>query len=101
MDKVIDIQKLILPENAILIKVVQKNSSIILPDTGETPYPNFSHYEVVLTNNPKGIEVEPGDIIVSATGIGNDGGFVKDDVTYIIISGYNIKAIAKPDNFKS
>ncbi len=100
MENVKNINELIIPKNTVLLKVVEKKSKIISPTTGTTSDPLFSHYEIILVNGVTSIDVEVGDIVVAASGIGNDGGFVIDDVTYIITSGFNIKGAVKPENFK-
>ena len=100
MENVIDLKKLILPSNTILLKAVSKKTQIIMPNSTAKD-PLFSHYVIVLTNSVVGIEgVEEGDIVVAASGIGSEGGFNVGDDTYIIVSGFNIKAVVKPDNFK-
>lgn len=100
MDKVIDINKIILPKGKVLLKVVEKKSKIVSPHTLKEENPLFSHYEVVLTNDVSSIEIQPGDIVVAASGIGSQGGFMIGEEMYIIINGFNIDAAVKPDNFK-
>jgi len=100
MENVKDIKKVILPKGKVLLKVVEKKSKIVSPHTMKEENPLFSHYEVVLVNEVTNIDLEPGDIVVAASGIGSGGGFMIGEEMYIIVNGFNIDAVVKPDNFK-
>jgi len=99
MNKVKDLQKLNIPKGKALLKVVEKKSSIVSPHTLEKENPLFSHYEVMLVNEVTSIEIKPGDIVVAASGIGSNGGFMIGEDMYIIVNGFNIDAAVEPDNF--
>lgn len=100
MKGIIDLNKTKIPVGKVLIKIVNNiPSGIILPDEVE-PSSIFSHYEVILINAVTTIELEVGDYIVAANGIPTRGGFERDGEVYIIIPGYSIDAVVKPDNFK-
>ena len=99
MDKVKDLSKIKIGKGKALLKVVKKESKIITPDNNSSD-PLFSHYEVIKLNKVDNIEVSVGDLVVAASGVGSQGGFIHNGDVYIIVNGFNMDAVTAPDNFK-
>jgi len=99
MENVVSLDKLEIGKGKVLLKVVEKKSKIILSDQkGDNPL--FSHYEVIKLNSVDSIKVKEGDIVVAASGIGSNGGFVYKDDLYLVVNGFNLDIVTDPSNFK-
>ena len=100
MENVKDLNKIEIGKGKALLKVVEKKSKIITSlDNNKGDNPLFSHYEVVKVNHIDNINVKVGDIVVAASGIGSNGGFIHKGDLYLIVNGFNLDAVTDPENF--
>ena len=99
MENVISLDELEIGKGKVLLKVVEKKSKIILQGQ-DSKDSLFSHYEVIRLNGVDNIKVKEGDIVVAASGIGSNGGFMYKDDLYMVVNGFNLDIVTDPSNFK-
>ena len=97
LEKVKDIDKLILGPNQVLVEIIEFKSSLVL-SAGSGPVPNVIEREEVVRSTVEGINV--GDIILDARyGLGDKGVLKLGERRLLMANGHDIKMWTRRDNF--
>lgn len=93
MEKVKDLEKVILPSKTMLGELKLPKRYIVMPDGSK----DEDSYIVIVAKNADVDDLEVGDIVVQYNG--GLTAYKDEDITYVIMHRGNIMIAVKPDNF--